>query len=577
MRAIDGLKASQRCGLSNVSTTPDASHSPEFVRDGFFGPVPLFASAQCELIVKHFCSGNLPSPIGWNKGAAASDPLLYNFATTPVLVSYLRTLLGDNILLWGASLVVREPGHVHPWHCDIESSDPGGGFVSVWIGIENTSRESALQLIAGSHRIGKTIQQVAHERGLRRGKPSAGGVLYWAREIQPDAWFASAERVLQWAREIHPDARFIQPAMNDGDALFFDGRVWHGSDNSRIQGARKALLFQYAAAGTPVKMVDLAHVEWPFQFKRTRVPVLVVTGSDESGANKIVPRPTPDEGPRLARQVHPLSPSFDEDPVAPWRPHYLFDGSTPNLSHMAAHVWVLNSHHSPHKPHAHVDEELLIVLDGEAELVIQATADSATPRLERLRRGSFVYYSAFQFHTIRNPTSVPIRYLMFKWTGSPIAMGKRLQTTVTNLEGVRPTGGEEFATHLFFEGRTQYLTKLHAHLTELQPRAAYAAHMDQHDVAIVMLSGSVKTMGRLVDAPGVIYYPAGALHDMQNSGPTTARYLVFEFHGGTNRMFKSGSGGIRRTVAWAFARRCWRALPQRLRQTIKLLATGART
>ena len=291
-----------------MSTTPDASDFPEFVRDGFFGPVPLFTSAQCELIINHFCSGNLPSPVGWNKGAAASDPLLYNFATTPVLVSYLRTLLGDNILLWGASLVVREPGHVHPWHCDIESSDPGGGFVSVWIGIENTSRESALQLIAGSHRIGKTIQQVAHERGLRRGKPSAGGVLYWAREIQPDAWFASAERVLQWAREIHPDARFIQPAMNDGDALFFDGRVWHGSDNSRIQGARKALLFQYAAAGTPVKMVDLAHVEWPFQFKRTRVPVLVVTGSDESGANKIVPRPTPDEGPRLARRGASIEP-----------------------------------------------------------------------------------------------------------------------------------------------------------------------------------------------------------------------------------------------------------------------------
>jgi len=181
------------------------------VRDGFFGPVPLFTSAQCELIVNHFRSGNLPSPVGWNKGAAASDPLLYKFATTPVLVSHLRRLLGNNILLWGASLVVREPGHVHPWHCDIESSDPAGGFVSVWIGIENTSRESALQLIAGSHRIGKTIQQVAHERGLRRGKPSAGGVLYWAREIQPDAWFASAEKVLHWAREIHPDARYLLP------------------------------------------------------------------------------------------------------------------------------------------------------------------------------------------------------------------------------------------------------------------------------------------------------------------------------------------------------------------------------
>ena len=95
-----------------MPTTPGASHSGEFVRDGFLGPVPLFTSAQCELIINHFRSGNVPPPIGWNKGAAASDPLLYNFATAPALVNHLRTLLGDNILLWGASLVVREPGHV---------------------------------------------------------------------------------------------------------------------------------------------------------------------------------------------------------------------------------------------------------------------------------------------------------------------------------------------------------------------------------------------------------------------------------------------------------------------------------
>ena len=161
---------------------------------------------------------------------------------------------------------------------------------------------------------------------------------------------------------------------------------------------------------------------------------------------------------------------------------------------------------------------------------------------------------------------------MFKWTGWPNTTGNRLQTTVTNLDGVRPNGGEEFATHLLFEGRTQYLTKLHAHLTELQPRAGYAPHIDQHDVAIVMLSGSVKTMGRLVDAPGVIYCPAGGLHGLQNLGSTTARYLVFEFHGGANHMLESGWRGIKRTAVWTFARRCWRALPQRLRRTIKLWA-----
>jgi len=193
--------------------------------------------------------------------------------------------------------------------------------VSVWIGIENTSRESALQLITRSHAIGKTIQEVAHENGVRRGE-------------------ASTTTVLNWVRTIIPSAEFVQPAMNDGDAVFFDGGLWHGSRNTRVEGTRAALLFQYAAAGTPVKMPDLSQLEWPFRFKRSRVPVLLVSGSDSSRANHIVPPPEPIT-PALASQFHPLKLPLPEDRVAHWHPHHLFAGSTTNVSYMSAHVSVV--------------------------------------------------------------------------------------------------------------------------------------------------------------------------------------------------------------------------------------------
>ena len=35
------------------------------------------------------------------------------------------------------------PAKSHPWHCDIESCAPEGGFVSVWIGLLNTQKESS--------------------------------------------------------------------------------------------------------------------------------------------------------------------------------------------------------------------------------------------------------------------------------------------------------------------------------------------------------------------------------------------------------------------------------------------------
>jgi len=528
--------------MDNLKLTPCELEA--FARLGFLEPVPIFTRAECALVLHHFRHGNPPAPSKWLKGHAVSDRLIFDLATRPPLLARLRLLLGNDILLWGASLLTREPKQVHPWHSDIESCAPGGGFASVWIGIDNTSRESGLQLITGSHSIGKTIQQVAQERGLRRGE-------------------ASAATVLGWAREIIPSAELVQPSVNDGDALFFDGRLWHGSENKRAEGTRTALLFQYAAAGTPVKMPDFSHLEWPFRFKRSRVPVLLVSGSDASGVNSIVH--PPQTKPALTSQFHPLTLPLQEDPVARWRPCHLFAGATPNVPQMNVHASVLSAGHSPHPPHAHADEEILIVLDGEAELVIAQNQNGLDARRERVRAGSFVYYPAFQFHTIRNPTDIPITYLMFKWTGAPQGTEAPLQTTLVRVEDIARTADLPFATRRLFEGPSQYLTKLHAHVTELQPGAGYDRHVDAHDVAIVSLSGGIETMGSRLDRHGVIYYPAGEMHDMKNQsrGETKARYLVFEFHGSPGAGGSLSSGGRPRGR--------WKALLRPIHRRLKRL------
>jgi len=518
-----------------------------FDQDGFIGPITLFSGAQCELVMRHF-RHDPPAPLKWEKGQAASDCFVFGLATRPALLARLRLLLGNDILLWGASLITREPNQIHPWHCDIESSPLGSGFVSVWIGIENTSRESALQLITRSHAIGKTIQQVAHENGLRRGE-------------------ASTTTVLDWARAIIPSAEFLQPAMNDGDAIFFDGRLWHGSWNTRVEGTRVALLFQYAAAGTPVRTPDFSQLEWPFRFKMSRTPVLLVSGGDSSRANYIVLPPGP-MMPALASQFHPLKLPLPEDRVKRWHPHHLFAGATTNILHMSAHVSVLSPGHSPHPPHTHREEEILVVLDGEAELLIALNETGLNARCEQLRAGSFVYYSAFQFHTIRNVTATPITYLMFKWTGPPRETEAPLETTISRTEDIQQIADVPFATQLVLEGPTHYLDKVHVHLTELQPGAGYASHADVHDVAIVVLSGSVRTSGHRVERNGVLYFPAGEMHDMKNPGSATARYLVFEFHGSLSGELTSWRSAARTQSLWRTSRnRIYRRLRQSLAAT----------
>jgi uncharacterized cupin superfamily protein len=531
--------------MNNLKTMRRERES--FGRDGFIGPITLFTQTQCKLVMCHF-RRDPPAPLKWGKGRAASDCLVFDLATRPALLARVRMLLGNDILLWGASLIVREPNETHPWHCDIESCALEGGFVSVWIGIENTSCESALQLITRSHAIGKTIQQVAHENGVRRGE-------------------ASTATVLGWARTIIPSAEFVQPAMNDGDAVFFDGRLWHGSQNRRMEGTRAALLFQYAAARTPVKMPNLNQLEWPFRFKKSRVPVLLVSGGDSSRANYIVPPPEPIT-PALASQFHALKLPLPEDRVARWRPHHLFAGATPNVLHMGAHVSVLSPGYSPHAPHAHCEEEVVVVLDGEAELVIALNEAGLNARREQLRAGSFVYYPAFQFHTIHNATAKPITYLMFKWTGLPRETEEPLETTVKRREDIRQMADTPFATQLVLEGPTQYLGKVHAHLTELQPGAGYASHADVHDVAIVVLSGRVKANGRRMERHNVLYFPAGKMHDMKNPGSVTARYLVFEFHGSSNGEVTAWRCTPRTRSLWRTLRnRIYRRLRQSLAAT----------
>src|SRR5262249_20937784 len=108
------------------------------------------------------------------------------------------------------------------------------------------------------------------------------------------------------------------------------------------------------------------------------------------------------DDPMISTHVQTIALPLAEDPVEKWLPYPLFAGQTPAHDHMACHVSVLSPGHCPHPPHEHVEEELLIILDGEAEILIADGPQPDGARVERLRAGSFVYYPAHQYHTIRN-------------------------------------------------------------------------------------------------------------------------------------------------------------------------------
>jgi mannose-6-phosphate isomerase-like protein (cupin superfamily) len=498
-------------GLVGVPLDQGASQKESFARDGFVGPLKLLTKQQAVFLGRHLLLARERGPV-WEKSLAAVDPLVHEIAVNAVLLHRLRDLIGDDIILWGASVVVRRPGEMHPWHCDIESSAPDGGFVSVWIGLLNTQKRSSLLLMSGSHTYGVTLQEAAAHAGV-------------LRKDRTD------EVVSRLAQSQSPGAAIVQPETSDGEAILFDGRVWHGSNNDVDGPPRVALLLQYARADITVKVPDLRNLDWPFQYKDERPPAVAVSGHGDPSRNRLVRPPAMRQPDALAASVHPIDPSSRCEDGRSFTPVHCFLGRTDNVDYLESHYSILMPGFSPHPPHAHLDEELLVVMSGAAELVVADSARDGNPKIVAAPAGTAIYYPPYQHHTIRNASSEPVRYAMLRWRSPAISANNHLPSRFV------PAKWREadifrgpVSMRTLFEGPSAFLGKLHGHVTRVLPDGGYEAHRDAHDVSIFLIEGEIAVLGKNIVAPAVVFIPAGHLHGMNNVGSDPAKYIVWEFH-----------------------------------------------
>ena len=146
----------------------------QFEEQGFIEPVPILNQGECEEVLRRL----RPYPPDWFKGNAACCRSYYQVASRTDILDLVRLLLGEDILLWGATLTRKKAGVVHPWHTDVETSGEGRA-VTVWIGLENTNPNSSLQIISHSHRFGESVQYVASQAEKGRNNVTTDDVLAW--------------------------------------------------------------------------------------------------------------------------------------------------------------------------------------------------------------------------------------------------------------------------------------------------------------------------------------------------------------------------------------------------------------
>jgi mannose-6-phosphate isomerase-like protein (cupin superfamily) len=483
---------------------------------GYLGPIRLLSIEDCQGFLQEVRDNHKLPPLDWDKGNAASSRAFYDISTAPVIMDVLNVFLGKDIMLWGAMMLTRRPNEIHPWHTDIESAASGGKTVSVWIGIENTSQDSSLLIIPYSHRFGVTVQEVRKKYGKSRDE-------------------TTNDDIVRWALELDIRSHLIRPEMTDGEALFFDGKLWHGSRNLSDK-TRTALLLQYSTPDTAIRIPDLNYLDWPFHhLSLPKPPCVLIRGSAETSINSIVSAPVAASSvwiPQLSSRVYSLRLPLQPDEERGWKPYPIFKGSTGNLRSLSCHVSVLTHNSYPHPSHAHDEEEILMLLAGEVDLLVQKEGSPEEIHERHLRPGQFVYYPARFYHTLQTTSEEPANYLMFKWEGdrmnsdSILTFGQFDVYDRTDDAAIK----EGFCPSLVFEGPTAYVRKLQCHKSTLTPGAGYDPHIDAYDVAIVVFEGEVETLGERVGPHGVIFYPGGEPHGMHNPGNVVAKYLVFEFH-----------------------------------------------
>lgn len=83
-------------------------------RDGFAGPFPILSPKECARLLPRLAKERHKKKV-WSKASAVNNHHYYTIASEPRILKLVRPILGEDIILWAAHLVVRRPDTEHPF------------------------------------------------------------------------------------------------------------------------------------------------------------------------------------------------------------------------------------------------------------------------------------------------------------------------------------------------------------------------------------------------------------------------------------------------------------------------------
>jgi quercetin dioxygenase-like cupin family protein len=95
----------------------------------------------------------------------------------------------------------------------------------------------------------------------------------------------------------------------------------------------------------------------------------------------------------------------------------VFRDPTATLDELELHVTFLPAGQSPHPPHKHADEEIVIIKEGTVEAIVNGET-------KRLGPGSVLFQAANQMHGLKNVGETTAVYHVVKWNSPGMLAGR---------------------------------------------------------------------------------------------------------------------------------------------------------
>ena len=197
----------------------------EYKQNGFYSPLVLFSLEQAKIYRNYLEEvENKIGPLHYFAKTYTMMRWVYEIATKKILLDFVEDLIGENILLYNATFIIKEPmtkTHVS-WHQDLTywGFDDNEKQVSAWIALSNADETSGcMQMIPGSHKKGFFDHKSTNDKNnvLSRG---------------------------QTVNNVDIDKAVLCP-LQPGEASFHHGLTLHASKPNNSKDRRIGLNFQY--------------------------------------------------------------------------------------------------------------------------------------------------------------------------------------------------------------------------------------------------------------------------------------------------------------------------------------------